>query len=194
MEALHRRPAAPTRRRPRLLAAFAAPASALAVGAALTVLGLGSARVGAVSGEASTPRGTAAPRPLPAASLGPDAVAPARRWPAEIEQLLSSMPRADDLPGGDAPTVETDQRCSRVDDGLAHCVMLECQTADGHTACFEMVVTARRLHAPPGSMREGGGESDDEGMDGPWVAPSLMDTQRVDPAPRATWTRPPSPL
>lgn len=83
-----------------------------------------------------------------------DARVDGRRWPAEIETLLSSMPVARGASGASAPLIETDQRCSRVEDGLAHCVMLECQSAGGQTACFEMVVTARRLHELPVSMRD----------------------------------------
>lgn len=121
-----------------------------------------------------------------------------RRWPAEIEHLLSSAPPLDEGDGDVPPTVETDQRCSRVEDGLAHCVMLECQTAGEQTACFEMVVTARRLREPPGWL--GGGDDSDDApgayedhpLEAPLDAPSLLDTRhakRPRPALPGTTTR-----
>ena len=81
-----------------------------------------------------------------------DTASAARRWPAEIENLLAAQ--AGD---GGAPRVETEQRCSRVADGLAHCVMVECQTRGGRTACFEMVMTARRLRGDPLDRDDDGG-------------------------------------
>ncbi|MGH8518706.1 MAG: hypothetical protein ACREUE_14740, partial [Panacagrimonas sp.] len=125
---------------------------------------------GATSSRTGESRGLAFAHGL--AGEDADTSAALRRWPVEIEHLLSSMPSADDNRGM-PPTIETDQRCSRVEDGLAHCVMLECQTAGEQTACFEMVVTARRLREPPDTMREGAQEEDGVGASAS-RAPSLV--------------------
>ena len=188
MKATHPRSATDPAPMPRArLRTIAMPVSAIALGAAATMLGLGhdsaadTDSVLARSASAASTTRAVTFHPAQRGMRGPDVAAPARRWPDEIEQLLASMPRIGDDPDN-PPTIETDQRCSRVEDGLAHCVVLECQTAGGQTACFEMVVTARRLHAPPDAMDES--DDDDAEDDGePFTAPSLLDTRH--PIPRA---------
>lgn len=177
MKSLHRRPRS-TRPGHRLLA-FLVPALIAVAGTTVAVAGLAGRNAAPDSSLLARPS-TVALGPHRDTRVGPDVETPARRWPAEIEHLLSSMPRIGDDPAT-PPMVETDQRCALVQDGLAHCVMLECQTVGEQTACFEMVVTARRLRDPPDSMRGGGdaedgepGDPADDGLD----APSLMDTHR----------------
>lgn len=188
MKAAHPRSATDPAPMPRArLRTIAMPVSAIALGAAATMLGLGhdgavdpDAFVARSATTASTTRAVTF-HPAQRGTRGPDVAAPARRWPDEIEQLLATMPRLGDDPHN-LPTIETDQRCSRMEDGLAHCVVLECQTAGDQTACFEMVVTARRLHAPPHAMEE---RDDEDAADGgePFTAPSLLDARH--PFPRA---------
>jgi hypothetical protein len=54
--------------------------------------------------------------------------------------------------------------------------MLECQTAAGQTACFEMVVTARRLRPPPAAVPDGG---EDDAHSAVPTPPTLMDVHRA---------------
>lgn len=187
MKALHCRPAA---RRPplrRLGLALAAPALLLMLACAVVIA---AALRGALhskdtmltrteqlhsSGFTHRFAGSGTARAL----LPDDTGAPVRRWPDEIEHLLSSMPQVEDGQGL-PPTVETDQRCSRLEDGLAHCVMIECQTAGDQTSCVEMVVTARRLREPPHGLRAGeerNGALDDGDLDATHEAPRLLDTR-----------------
>lgn len=180
MNALHRRPSdRPPRGRLRLLA-FTAPALVAAAGAAGF---LARSDPGAEAATRTHGRDAAVPMTFVHRRTGEPAgpATPARRWPAEIEHLLSAMPLIGD-DGASPPTVETDQRCSRVDDGLAHCVMLECQTAGDQTACFELVVTARRLTEPPAAMHDGGGDDapgafEEEHDDDETLARQLMETR-----------------
>lgn len=183
MKALQRRPLVPRLRHS--LLTLAVPPLVLVFTAAGTAV-VAASRQGpdhaAAQARVSHPPSHAPGVMMTSASLGPfDA---GRRFPAEIEQLLSSMPRADDG-DGTPPMIETDQRCSRVENGLAHCVMLECQTAGEQTACFEMVVTARRLNQPPGRL---GGDDEDDGGPGAYEehpldsAPDLFHTRHAPPA------------
>ena len=177
MKALHRRPTARRLHLRRLGLALTVPALLLMLaGAVLIVAGL---RDAGHSDDTMRSRTTAATQTVAFSRGFVDAGAPLRRLPDEIEHLLSSMPPFEDAQGL-PPTVETDQRCSRVEDGLAHCVMIECQTAGEQTACFEMVVTARRLREPPITMddgRERDGALDDGDLVATPEAPRLLDTR-----------------
>ncbi|MCC2658096.1 MAG: hypothetical protein K0Q76_3204 [Panacagrimonas sp.] len=188
MKAPQRRPLASLFFVRRRLLPLVAPVLALITGAAVTIAVLGRDASATASTAITAPRDARQSVAFhPSAEHSTQTAAPTRRWPDEIEHLLSSMPRVPDEPGL-PPLVETDQRCSRVEDGLAHCVMLECQTAGEQSACFEVVVTARRLRDPPVSMRDGGDEYEDDARgdavdDGP-DAPRLMDArQRIDAPP-----------
>ena len=148
MQGMHRRPLA------------LVPALMLVAGTTVLVTTVG--RDDALASDAS-PTATGGNAPISASTT-------ARRWPAEIEHLLSSMARVDER-ADSPPMIETDQRCSRVDDGLAHCVMVECQTAGEQTSCVEMVVTARRVQQP--SQDEPAPE--DDPVEDDFEAPHLMD-------------------
>ena len=189
MKALHRRPLVPRLRHS--LLTLAVPPLVLVFTAVGTAVVAASRQP---PDPAAAPVRASHPPQAPNAVLTRTGFGPfdgGRRWPAEIEQLISSMPRADEG-DGTPPMIETDQRCSRVENGLAHCVMLECQTAGEQTACFEMVVTARRLSQPPGHVD---GDDDDDGDDAPDDGgpgayedhpldrpPNLLDTRHAAPS------------
>lgn len=103
-----------------------------------------------------------------------DSTAEARRWPVEIENVLLGLPARED---GD--TILTDQHCETVDNGLAHCVRVECQRLDEQTTCVEIVMTARRLRERPARSPN---RFDESSLNGSQVRTEASPVQRAPPA------------